>query len=175
MVLPYLKLPFELRSLKLLLRSYRQPLTNQALSTRHNGLLDQAAVIKVSLGADSSSLKVAGLLTVVRNTASAQLFVWITQWSASILSTELYINFSKYIDELPVAKSLKNILKFTYFNIHSRNTFFNRKRWLKKVLREWMFCFSTGSHKVVLDESILHYLCVTKNSFNFVENYLFLC
>ena len=78
-VLLYLKLPFELRSSQLLLRSYRQPLTNQALPARHNRMLHQPAVIKVSLGADSSSLKVAGLLTVVQNTASAQLCVWITQ------------------------------------------------------------------------------------------------
>ena len=91
MTLPYLKLLFELRSSKLFLRSYRQPLTNQGLPTRHNRMLHQPAVIKVSLGADSSSLKVAGLLTVVQNTASAQLFVWITQWSASILSTQSFI------------------------------------------------------------------------------------
>ena len=37
-----------------------------------------------------------------------------------LINTELYINFSKYIDELLVAKSLTNILKFTYFNIHFR-------------------------------------------------------
>ena len=40
--------------------------------------------------------------------------------------------------------------------------FFNWKRWLKKVLREWMFCFSMGSHKIVLDESILHHLGIKK-------------
>ena len=69
-VLPYLKLPLELRSSKLLLRSYRQPLTSQVLLTRHNEMLHQPAFIKVLLGADSSSLKVAGLLIVVWNTAS---------------------------------------------------------------------------------------------------------
>ena len=73
-----------------------------------------------------------------------------------LINTELYINFSKYIDELLVAKSLTNILKFTYFNIHSRNTFFNRKRWLKKVLREWVFGFSLRSYESVFDDSILH-------------------
>ena len=35
-----------------------------------------------------------------------------------LINTEPYINFSKYIDKLLVAKSLTNILKFTYFNIH---------------------------------------------------------
>ena len=38
--------------------------------------------------------------------------------SESHSDTELYINFSKYIDELLVVKGLTNILKFTYFNIH---------------------------------------------------------
>ena len=33
-------------------------------------------------------------------------------------NTRFYINFSKYISELVVAKSLTNIRKFTYFNIH---------------------------------------------------------
>ena len=73
MFLPYLKLPFALCSLQLLLRFYK--LTYQALPTRYNGMLHQPAVIKVSLGADSSILKVSELLTVDRNTASAQLFV----------------------------------------------------------------------------------------------------
>ena len=68
-----------------------------------------------------------------------------------LINTELYVNFSKYIDELLVAKSLTNILKFTYFNIHFR------KRWLKKVLREWVFGLSLGSYESVLDDSILHY------------------
>ena len=34
------------------------------------------------------------------------------------INTELYINFSKYVDELLAVKSLTNILKFTYFNIY---------------------------------------------------------
>ena len=35
--------------------------------------------------------------------------------------------------------------------------FFNWKRWLKKVLWEWVFELSLGSYEVVLDESFLHY------------------
>ena len=35
-----------------------------------------------------------------------------------LINTELYLNFSNYIDELLAAKSLTNPLKFTYFNIH---------------------------------------------------------
>ena len=62
---------------------------------------------------------------------------------------------SKYIDELLVAKSLTNILKFTYFYIHFHNTCFNRKRWLKKVLREWVFGLSLRSYESVLDDSNL--------------------
>ena len=54
-----------LRSSQFLLCSNRQPLTSQALPTKHNRMLHQPAVIKVFLGADSSSLKVAELVTVV--------------------------------------------------------------------------------------------------------------
>ena len=74
-VLPYLKLPFELHSSQLLLCSYKQPLTNQAQPTKHKGMLHQPAVIKVSLGVDSSSLKVAGLFTVVQNSLSPTVFL----------------------------------------------------------------------------------------------------
>ena len=35
-----------------------------------------------------------------------------------LINTELYLNFSKDIDELFVTKSLTNIPKLTYFNIH---------------------------------------------------------
>ena len=119
-VLLYLKFPFELHSSQLLLRSYRQPLTNQALPARHNRMLHQPAVIKVSLGADSSSLKVAGLHSDCgsKHSLSPTVCLNYTVICKYPINTELYLNFSKYIDESLVAKSLTNILKFTYFNIY---------------------------------------------------------
>ena len=76
-VLPYLKLRFELCS-------YYCVRTDKHSPTRHNGMLLQLVFIKVSLGADSSSLKIAGLPVVVQNTNPAPLFVWITQCWAYI-------------------------------------------------------------------------------------------
>ena len=78
-ILPYLKLPFELRSSRLLLRTYSQP-THQLCIT-HQAL---GCCTEYSLGTDSSSLKVAGLHTMVQNTASAPLFVRITWRSTRV-------------------------------------------------------------------------------------------
>ena len=65
-VLSYLKLPFEPCSSRLLCSL--QTTTHQLGTT---WLCSIPAFIKVSLGADSSSLKVVGLHTMVQNTASA--------------------------------------------------------------------------------------------------------
>ena len=43
---------------------------------------------------------------------------------------------------------------------------FKRKRWLKKVLRELVFELSLRSYEVVLDESILNYLLNNNKNFN---------
>ena len=125
-VLLYLKLPFELHRSRLLLRSYRQPLTNQTLP-------DYAlpAFIKVSLGADSSSLKVAGLHTMIRNSLSPAVCLSHTVICKYLINIELYLTFSKYGDKLLVMKSLINILKFTYFNIVFYQ-FFSRYLWSHK-------------------------------------------
>ena len=86
-------------------------------------MLHQPVFIKVSLGTDISSLKVAGLLTVVRNTVSAQLLSH-TVIHKYLINTGLYLVFPKYIDKLLVVKSLINILKLNYFNIAYYSFFF---------------------------------------------------
>ena len=69
-----------------------------------------------------------------------------------LINTELYINISKYIDELLMAKSFNKYSKIHLFQ-HSFPVipFLNGKRWLKKVLWEWVFELSLGSYEVVLD------------------------
>ena len=109
MVLLYLKLPFELHS------------TDNHLPTRHY----QPAYIKVSLRADSSSLKVVGHPTMVPNRVSAKLFVWITEWFTKTWTRKNYLIMLKYADELLVVESLKrnfvcwiNFIHFSWNIIH---------------------------------------------------------
>ena len=109
-VLPYLKLPFQLAT-QLQLHSYNYP---QTRDYPPGTMLHQPTFIKVSLGAGSSFVKVAGVLSVVWNTVLAQLFAWITQWSTSLLSIQLYITLSKYFDKLFVVKSLINTKQFSW-------------------------------------------------------------
>ena len=80
------------------LRIWESFFYSQAFSTLRRFLpctpsqhLEQPAFIKASLGAGSSSLKVAECLTEVRNTDSAHLFVWITQCSVKVLVGRFYI------------------------------------------------------------------------------------
>ena len=109
--LPYLKLPLELRSSRLILQLYRQPLT------RHNGVMHQTAFIKVSLEADSYSFKVAGLPTMVRNSLSPTVYLNHMAIHKCLINADLYLTFSKDNHKLLVVKSLMNNLKFKYFNI----------------------------------------------------------
>ena len=89
-------------------------------------MLHQPAFIKVFLRADSSSLKIGGLLTVVRASHSFNPTVCLnhTVIHKYLIITEPYLAFSKYIDKLLVVKSLINILKLTYFNIVFYSFFF---------------------------------------------------
>ena len=68
-VLSYLKLPLELRSYFCVCTGNHSPIRHQPAFT-----------------------KIAELPTVVRNIVPVQLFIWITQWSTSILSKYAYQN-----------------------------------------------------------------------------------
>ena len=98
--------------MQLLWCSYRQPLT-KTLPTWHNEMMHQLAFIKVSLRTGSSSLKIAGFPTVVQNTDSDPLFVWITLFSMYI-SKKPYVKLSKHVDKLLVVKTLMNIRHFSW-------------------------------------------------------------
>ena len=86
------------------------------------------------MGSDRSSLKVAGLHTMVQEAASLNHTV-ICKY---LINTELYLSFSKYVDKLLVMKSLINILKFAYFNI-AFWSFFRRCLWSKKSFNRHAF------------------------------------
>ena len=73
--------------------------------------LAQPAFIKASLGPGSSSLKVAGPPTKVRNIDAAYLFVWITQCSAK--------GISRFYLRVTTGRLMKNLL-LTGFELFSR-------------------------------------------------------
>ena len=62
------------------------------------------AFIKASLGADSSSLKFAGLHTNPQNTDPAHLFVWFTVIHNLHIQNNSFLNSTKYYHELLVVK-----------------------------------------------------------------------
>lgn len=84
LILPYFKLLFELRSYCCLRTD------NHHSPNKRNGMLHQPAFIKVPLRAGISSFRNLELPTVVRSTIPAQLFVWITESSKSILSIQSF-------------------------------------------------------------------------------------
>ena len=88
-------------------------------------MLNQPAFITVSLRAGSSSLKVAGIFTVVRKTDLAVCLSYMVIHKYFI-NTELYLTelYSKCFEKLLEVKSLMNILKSTYFNIVLCSFFF---------------------------------------------------
>ena len=110
----FLTLNFELCSSPLLLRLYKQPLTNQtqpdvAPTCCYKSFPGNWQFFLEGCRASHSGLKYSLSLTVCLNHTLIYKY---------LINTELYLNFSKYIDELLVVKSLINILKFTYFSIH---------------------------------------------------------
>ena len=72
-------------------------------------MLHLPAFIKVSLGADSSYMKIAGLHTVVQNSSSPTVCLNHAVVHKYLINKELYLTLSKYVDKLLVLKSLINI------------------------------------------------------------------
>ena len=113
LLLPYFKLPFDLRSSQLLLHTYRQPFTSWALPIRHKGMLHWPVLIKVSVGADSSSLKLAGLHGLKHSLSPTACL------NHTLIHKYRYrasFTFSKCGNKLLMVKSLTTIWKFTYFS-----------------------------------------------------------
>ena len=115
--LPYLKFPFELHSSQLLLHSYRlhQP------GTTHCAQWDVAPTCCCQGFPGSWQFFLEGCRPShcgSKHSLSPTVCLNHTVIHKYLINTELYLNFSKYNDELLVAKSLTNIPKFTHFKTH---------------------------------------------------------
>lgn len=87
----------------------------------------QTAFIKVSLGAGSSSLKVGGLPTAVRNTYPTDLFVWIRQCCTNIRTRKTFIQICQNMLMESLIVNHKNIAdRFNCFVLKT-------KQWLQNI------------------------------------------
>ena len=113
-VLPYLKLPFELRT-------YFCACTDKPSHTRHSGMLHQPAFIKVSLRADSSSFEDCRASHCgSKNSSSATVCLNHKVVHKYLINAELHLTFLinllnrfNLLNKSLVVKTLINILKFS--------------------------------------------------------------
>ena len=155
MVLPYLKLSFQLRNSQFFLRLYR--LTNQVLPTRDNRMLHQPAVFKVSWELTVLPWRLQGFSPWFKTQPQPNcLFESHSDSQVSYQHKALYKLF-KIHQWITCGKKFNKYSKIHIFQ-HSFLVipFLTKKRWLKKVLQEWVFAHSLGSYESLLYDSILH-------------------